>query len=360
MISRREFVMFSLVASGSCLMPRTAFADAGAVELVDSFGRAIELDAPPSEITPLGNYAQSILYSIAPTLPSFSLAEAAGAENGRSRMEEAPMPKSNGSEDFLQEDALMLEAQSASAPSMDIGSPEKSSSESLDAIEGRTCRPAMFLTGGFETLGASYRELGTFLHEEKCFEMADYIEEVVSLTTERKARLASEPARTIYVASGETGIEFETFNYLQANVFDYLNCECINNRPELAVDPRDEGSVFDLEDVLSLSPEHIVFKDVGPDAFSEQSAAVRFLWKRAPQIACGNAYCAPRTEFSWLGSPLVSQCLGALWLGAALYPAHYSDVDVLGYADRFYRLFVHSADALEDIRSALADRTVRI
>lgn len=349
MISRREFIEFSLVASGSCFFPRLAFADEQQIELVDSLGQKIELSYTPSEMAPLGNYARSVLYSIDPSLLGF------GTNSDE---------LGNGIDSFnintLQHDGFSSSEISKPTPKIDVGSSGRSALRSPATAETQTQLSTIFLQGDFENLGNTYRTLARLLENERCQRMASYIDEVVSIVVEKQTNLESTKKKTLYVASGETGVEFETFKYLQENVFDYLNCECVNNRNEFAEKLNEEYPALSIDRIFDANPDFVIFKDIEPELFLGESSAARFLWKQMPQLTNDKALCAPRSEFGWLGSPLVSQCLGVLWLGSVLYPEFYGDVDLTGFAKRFYSLFVHSECDSDVLEALTSNRVVRI
>jgi ABC-type Fe3+-hydroxamate transport system substrate-binding protein len=266
----------------------------------------------------------------------------------------------NGSLEFEQSAQLVDEAERDAAPILDIGTPGKSSVDSLDNIEASTGQPATFLDGRFEQLSSSYRLLGNLLQEDRCFEMSDYIDDVVSAVLSKQEYLAEGSKKRIYVASGPTGMKVETFDYLQANVFDYLSCECVNAQVASFFSPDGDVSIVDLDDLVGTDIDAIIFKDaIGIDV-GDRDEPIGSLWKNVPVVRKGDAHCAPMTEFSWVGSPLVSQCLGVLWLGTSLHPEAFSDIDLLEYAERFYELFVHCEDVSDTLASLVVDDTVRI
>lgn len=360
MINRREFMIFAIIAGGGCLAPAKAFAYDSVAFKGDYFGRDIDLVASPSEVIPMGRYPYSILYSIDADLTesdrSLTLFD---VENGdRTRRED--QLRENGSKDYLRNRYQIPKDQNNLSLRIDVGSPEKSSLESLSEIERITGSPALFFDGGFENLGETYRALGNLLGESKCYDMADYIDDTVSLVLKRRPLLSTANKKKIYIASDAAGLGFETFNYLQTNVFDYLNCTCINNESQLTSGCDSGNAVFDLNAIMDLSPDYIIFKDVEPTTFVDRISPARFLWRRAPQLSSGHAFCVPNTEFSWIGTPLVSQCLGVLWLGSIMYPEHYANINIAEKARQFYSLFVHFEESEDYYNNFLADRKIKL
>lgn len=370
MISRREFVLFALATAGSAYVayPSIAFADTKVqeVKLTDSYGRPVDFRSPPAKVMPMGCYAQSILYSIDPGLLDPSTLRLTDEQRVSSvpadNAKVSPAPGGDavgGSLEFSRSEELVTEAKKQMMPTVDIGSPQKGSAGSLDRIETETGQQSLFLSGGLKELSDTYRLLGSILGEDRCTEMAAFIDDVVAAVMDRQASLISQPPKRVFMASGEAGIAFETFHYLQENVFRYLNCECVNDQVERT--PASEGAAtfFELNGLMSQNIDAVVFKDVTPDEVTDASRPAGFLWKNTPWVRQGEAYCAPMTEFGWLGSPLVSQCLGILWLGASLYPEEFAEVDLLGYAERFYRLFVHCEGVSGTLASLIGGSRVR-
>ena len=97
-----------------------------------------------------------------------------------------------------------------------------------------------------------------------------------------------------------------------------------------------------------------------PTTFVDRISPARFLWRRAPQLSSGHAFCVPNTEFSWIGTPLVSQCLGVLWLGSIMYPEHYANINIAEKARQFYSLFVHFEESEDYYNNFLADRKIKL
>ncbi len=357
MIRRREFILYALSAGSICaLNPRRSYASSYSIQLNDCFDRRAEFDTPPETIAPLGYYAQSVLYSINP-----KLLDEAGLIN--------PSPCAlNTNEEQLAEyqstsnDETILGSSSDSfegVTTLDIGSESKSSPIALNNIEGNTGSPSMFFDGSFEGLADSYRKLGSILNESRCDELATYLDSVCDEVLKRADSLSCLPRKRIYIAAGPTGLEHETFNYLQENVFKYLNCECINGDiPYISAD--ENLNIIDLDDLAAMDFDSIIFKDAEIESLEEEGEAARYLWDNLVQAKQARVLCAPSTVFSWVESPLVTQALGILWLGKFLYPNEFEELDLLSYATDFYRLFVHSEGSASTISQLISQSTVRI
>ena len=181
----------------------------------------------------------------------------------------------------------------------------------------------------------------------------EYIDKVVKLVTERRDEVRREEPITVFVATAENGIRTATYNYLQANVFDYLNIQCMNN--VVAEKSRngyeEELQVVNLDYVASLNPDYILFRDAVLSDLVCTASPLNILWRNMPHVKEERFYFVPRINLGWLGAPLVSQCLGILWLGSVLRP-RYFQLDVAEYAAEFYRLFAKCEITAEDILSS--------
>lgn len=328
MLTRREFIAFT-AALGAGLAPGAAFADDGAIRFVDSNGAALEQGASASQLTPTGSYARAFLYTIDPSLSPESVFSAG-------------------------QDAASEVAVSAAAPGLDVGSPEKAASTYASDDAGDA---SLFLEGDFTHLADSYRKMAALGNAAVCNQLASYVDEVVGLVQARQAAVAEEGPLRVFIACGENGIDYESFNYLQKNVFDHLNIACINNGID-ATPPEGLPAVVTSREIIDARPDAVLFRDADVSGLNEKiDTPLSCLWwqglsdKDAPIPARG----IPRTAFSWLGAPLPAQCLGVLWLGSVLRPSTYGDVDVPSYAERFYELFVHSgitAAEADDVMAA--------
>ncbi len=358
-IRRREFILYALSAGSICaLNPRKSYASSYSIQLNDCFDRRAEFSTPPETIAPLGYYAQSVLYSINPKLLDkaslITPAPCALNTEGNQIAEHQNLSNDDGS-GLEPSSTISLEG----IPTLDIGSESKSSPIALNNIEGVTGSPSMFFDGSFENLAQSYRKLGSILNESRCDELATYLDSVCYEVLERTDLLHRLPRKRIYIAAGPTGLEHETFNYLQDNVFEYLNCECINNDvPYISAD--ENLHVIDLDDLAAMDFDSVIFKDAEIESLETDGEVTRYLWENLIQAKQSKTLCAPSTVFSWVESPLVTQTLGILWLGKFLYPDEFEEIDLMEYATDFYRLFVHSEGSASTISQLISQSIVRI
>lgn len=359
MIRRREFILYALSAGSICaLNPRKSYASSYSIQLDDCFDRRAEFDTPPETIAPLGYYAQSVLYSINPKL----LSEAC-LINPMSCTLDIEDDEQLAELHSISNDDATLEPSNANSlegiPTLDIGSESKSSPIALNNVESETGSPSMYLDGSFEGLAQSYRKLSSVLNEPRCDELATYLDSVYSEILARTDFLHCLPRRKVYIAAGPTGLEHETFNYLQDNVFEYLNCECINNDvPCISID--ENFSIIDLDELAAVDFDLIIFKDAKIESLEKEGEATRYLWENLIQMKQAKTLCAPSTVFSWIESPLVTQALGILWLGKFLYPDKFKELDLMEYASDFYRLFVHSEGSASAISQLISQSVVRL
>ena len=336
MITRREFIAFSLLAIGSATIPTKALADEGlnVCAFSDSFGRHIDIASfdPSCGARPLGPFSNTVLYSLSQErkVEGQNLGSPfSSADNGEISI--------NGSIDALAEIEEDANAADENCLYIDIGCQEKSSPESLDAIEEAASSQAFFFDGSFGSLAETYRALGNLFGTRACKQRAAFVESVEQLILSRREELASGTPKRVYVAKGELGTRFEPMKYLERNVFSPLNMECVNNYD--CFSSIEAGQATDVEQVISESPDIILFPDLSLFDFQYAEFA-KEIWEPARE-RCGSMLLeVPATEFSWIGAPLVSQCLGIAWLGQKIHPSLFN-FDVARYAKEFYKLFVH-------------------
>lgn len=352
MITRREFVLFSAVALGTSAFGAVgtsqAFADGAqdnqtgsVLNMEDSYGRGGSLVRPVSKVLPMGCFAQSIVYSMDPDLIIWETI-------GMSLEEKAKYAfmchgKESGGDAFVAN--VGSDARMAQEPRLllDVGWADKCSTAALASIEEQVSAPALFYCGEFEELPSTFRDLGTALNSDDSAEQAAYLEAVVSLIKSRSEAMAAKARKQLYVAFGPVGIEAQSFNYYQKNMLDYLNAECINAEVggELIYPGQSQTAVLSLEKLVEINPDAIVFKGVSRAALYNKATPAGGFWRHALGHLDGHLSFAPKTEFSWLDSPLVAQTIGIVWLAKELHPDVFSDVDVAEFAQRFYSLFVH-------------------
>lgn len=351
MLPRREFLLFSALSVGSTMLDRRfieeAFADMAfpessrlGVDIVE-YGSSSDsklTGLAGKTVAPSGRYAQSLIYAIAPEALDSSLLLISD-DDISCRSEQA--------EDAVVIDVGNEQGSGCSACAMAI--------EDADAANESASSMAFF-DGTFEHLPDSIRSLGGLLGSDSFEDAACYMDEVVDAVLSRQLGLAATEKIRLYIASGNSGLEAETFNYLQENIFKYLNVECINNEvlASMGESEPDGALVVDLNRIVAANPHCILFKDASSEGILDgASSPLGVLWRKVPDVFGGRLLDIPKTEFSWLGAPLVSQGLGILWLGHVLWPDIF-DVDIFSFAARYYELFVHCSISANDLPQSVA------
>lgn len=361
MLRRRDFLLFSAISIGS-MATDACFAEKALANVVASANRnpiGRELltyaDSPEAstgnrieKVFPVGLYAQSVLFSLDPgkVINSTVLLSDEQRESivfgGRSEFDQLRDGEADGVS-VLGADLVL-----------DVGDARKGVVENEALMSSESEVPSLFFDGTFEHLAQSYARLGALLNVDEVERQVEYIDKVVKLVTERRDEVYKEDPITVFVATAENGIRTATYNYLQANVFDYLNIQCVNNA--VAEKSRngyeEELQVVNLDYVASLNPDYVLFRDAVPSDLACTASPLNILWRNMPHVKEERFYFVPRINLGWLGAPLVSQCLGILWLGSVLRP-NYFQLDVSEYAAEFYQLFAKCEITAEDILSSV-------
>lgn len=364
MITRKEFIVYSAISFGTLVANQgfinTAFADivndsvfsdreASPIER-DSFNRVFSVQNIPSTVFPLGFYAQSVIYALAPE----KLIRSTIFLEERQRIDFIGNT-AQGTERLSKSNSVSSELSSLNADLIiDIGSAAKSSPFSLSTIENTTSSTCVFFDGSFEGLSSTLSLIGRVLNAAGYEKRVAYVNEVTALVLSKSKACNNENPLNVYIATAEIGNRTATYHYLQDNVLQYLNINCMNNTLVSDAEPKDElVGIIDINEIAKINPDFIVFRDVKRAEADNPNSAFCHIWRNFLHLENSKAIFVPITEFSWLSSPLISQCLGILWLGITLRPEIYSDVNIYDYAIRFYELFVRCAITSAELEEAL-------
>lgn len=295
----------------------------------DDAGRSVTLPDKIEKVSPSGNPAQIILYTLAPD----KLLNWAQKPQGNiaAYMDEKYVNLPEFGAFFSKNSNLNFEELIKASPDLiiDIGEKKDDVVEQMDNIQQQTGIPTVFIEAELDTMDQAYLKLGNLLGQpERAKQMADYIASTMKLAEENRNKI-TQPVK-VYYGLGNDGLEANAKGSVHADILDVVGLE------NVAVIDNTQGSATNV-----VTPEQLLLW--APDALLFDQGGVYPNLKTDPFWSELNlpAYEAPNGPYNWLGRPpSVNRYLGIKWLGHIFYPDLY-DLDIVTEAQNFYKLFYH-------------------
>lgn len=310
-------------------------AAAGQKSFVDSSGREIMLPDKVEKIAVTGPMTQIYVYALAPD-------KLVGIAREWDKGAEAYIPEKylslpvlgqlyGGKGEMNKEELVKADPDIV----IDIGQTKEGIAEDLDALTEQTGVPFVHIAADLKSSPESFRSLGILLGmETEAESLAVYLDEVLARTETLMQTVGDNKKKILYITGAE-GKNVIAKGAYHAEVLDMMG-----DNLALVDEPssKGDGSAVDMEYLLTLDPEFILFAPgsiyatVGEDAaFAGMSA-----------IAEGNYYEAPALPYNFMGfPPSVQRYLGMMWLGELLYPEQ-ADYDLEESIRSYYKLFYHT------------------
>ncbi|MDR3316253.1 MAG: ABC transporter substrate-binding protein [Coriobacteriales bacterium] len=342
-LSRKHFI--ELVSGGAlCALalgvPREAFGVQvidDVYDFVDSLGRGVSIPSSIERVTPMGICAQTMLCTLLPeklASVAVSINEAETQEYLNAGMGAVTDLPETGTAIKSEATGIDLGGIEAIVPSiiLDIGTPKEELGSRLDALQEETGRPCVFLDISFGKLPEAYRKLGQLLGCGKRAEkLASYIEGIYSDIEKRRTKVLGS-CKVLY-ASGELGLHSRGSASLQADVISFIGAVPIVT-PHSA-----ENGTIDFGALASEDVGIVLFDDADSfDSLCSHEGEAYEIWSSIPAVQSGRVAVSPGLFHSWLGSLVLVQAIGTLWLASVLCPMVY-DYDMAQKAEEFYGLF---------------------
>ncbi len=304
------------------------------VEFTDDTGRTLTLPRVITKIAVSGPLSQIVVFALAPEML------AAVANEWDPGAEEYFDPVYFNLPVLGQlyggKGELNLEELLAAGPQLvlDVGEAKPSAAEDLDALTQQTGIPFIHVHADTESMGETYRKLGTLLGlEERAEVLADYCEETYARALEIMDRVG-EGRKSILYLLGDKGLNVIARGSYHGEILELVgeNLAVVDNPSG-----KGTGNETDMEQLLLWDPEFIIFSydSVGAQVADDP------LWQQLTAIREGNWAVAPYGPYNWMGfPPSVQRYPGILWLLQTLYPEQ-ADYDLYSEVNRFFDLFYH-------------------
>lgn len=349
-------MVVSLCACGSATDTMAQNEKEGPVyTFTDSCNRDVEIPENITRVAPSGSVAQMFLMTIAPeTLVGLS---STPSTDQLPYFPEDMVTLPTFGQFYGSKANLNMESLIAANPQViiDIGDKKIGHSRDMSKIQKQTGIPTIFIEADIDDMPEAYRTLGKILgKEEKGEQLASYIEDVIALAEENKAKLDEKDIVSVMYGTGSTGLNTNAAGSVQADVLDMIGV----GNAIVTEDVSNAGgaTLVSMEEVYKADPDVVILAAGGPyEEIMEGSEE----WAEVKAVKDGKVYEIPNLPYCWMSNPpSVNRVIGVLWLGNLLYPDLY-DYDMVEKAKAFYDLFWHYDLSDEEAAEMLSKSTLR-
>ena len=319
---------------------------AHAATVTDAAGRSVEIPAKVTRVFPAGPPAAILLYTLAPDL----LLGWPGANRPAEREFLLPDVGSRPEVGRLtgRGNSANLEVVLALKPDLivDAGSVDGTYISLADRVQQQTGIPYALLDGRFVAMSTTYQKLGQLIGRSADGEdFADYVNQTLSVITQRVANIARESRPAVYYARGPRGLETGLGGSINVETIELL-------ARNVAAETKGGLARVSIEQVLVWNPDVIITID------QDFAANVRTdpSWVAVAAVRGGRVHLSPKMPFGWVDfPPSVNRLIGLWWLAKILYPTLFPEELPMLTRD-FYRRFYHVDVTDEQIARILAGR----
>lgn len=329
--------------------------DVATYEFVDSCDRPVQIPEDITRVAPSGSVAQMVLMTIAPE-KLVGLSATPSTEQYPYFPEEMITLPTFG-QFYGSKANLNMESLIAANPQViiDIGDKKAGHARDMRKIQKQTGIPTIFIEADIDDFPQAYRTLGQILgKEEKGEQLASYVEDVLAMAEENKAKLTEEDIVSVMYGTGSTGLNVNAKGSVQADVLTMIGVE--NAIVTEEVTNKGGGTLVNMEEVYNVDPDVIVLNTGGP---YERIMAGGSEWDELKAVKSDSVYEVPNIPYCWMSSPpSINRVIGVLWLGNIIYPELY-DYDMVAKAQEFYKLFWNYDLSEDEAKSMLANSTLK-
>ncbi len=321
-----------------------------AVPFTDSLGRTAELPEKIEKVSPSGNLAQLVLYSIDPGKIAGWSSRLSGSAAEYFVQDVVNLPVFGtfyGKKADLNKEALMSAAPDAVIDMGEIKGSEEEMVNDLDRLQNDILIPVIFIEAYLDNTPEVYRTMGKLLgDEEKCEALAVYAEEALAMAAEAAGKI-DDPV-TVYYSSSDDGLEAIAEGNFHGEVIEKIGAKNVVPASFGASNSR-----ISMEQLYIWDPDVILLSS--PEAYEE--AVSGGLWSTLRAVEEGRVYLIPTEPYSFLDSPpATNRIIGIYWLGNLLYPELYP-VDIKEKTMEFYDLYYSHPLTEDEAESVLHPET---
>ena len=335
---KRLLILLTLFALLLALLPgcgsgKTALTGETVI-FTDSAGRKVEVPAEITRVAPSGAVAAMFLASVC---PEYMVCIASTPSSAQYKyLDQSLIRLPTTGQLYGSKSTINLEALISAKPQViiDLGDAKDGISRDMNSLQKQTGIPVVFIEADLEHMAQAFRMLGELLHgkEDRCGELAAYVEETVALARENSGKIPEAERLTVMYTTGVSGLNTNASGSTQAQVLPLVGA--VNAIVVEDVSDRGGGNTISLEQMFNFDPDVILFTvgSMYADAAGDKS------WSQLRAIQNGDYYEIPGLPYNWMSSPpSLNMLLGIRWLGNLLYPRIY-DYDMAAEAQRAYKL----------------------
>jgi len=304
------------------------------VVFTDSAGRKVEVPADITRVAPSGAVATMFLASVC---PEYMVCISSTPSSGQYRyLDERLIRLPTTGQLYGSKSTINLEALLDARPQViiDLGDAKDGISHDMDALQKQTSLPVVFIEADLPHMAEAFRMLGSLLSqkEERCGELADYVEETLSVAQAGREQVADDERLSVMYATGVSGLNTNAKDSTQAQVIELIGAD--NAIVVDDVSNRGGGNTINMEQLYNFDPDVILFTS---GSYYER-AAEDPAWRELRAVKNGDCYEIPCLPYNWMSNPpSLNMLLGVRWLGQLLYPQYY-ELDMISEAQRAYKL----------------------
>lgn len=324
-------------------------------EFVDSCDRPVQIPETITRIAPSGSTAQMVLMTIAPEM-LVGLSSTPSTDQYPYFPEEMITLPTFG-QFYGSKANLNMESLIAANPQViiDIGDKKAGHARDMRKIQKQTGIPTIFVEADIDDFPQAYRTLGQILgKEEKGEQLATYVEDVLAMAEENKAKLTEKDIVSVMYGTGSTGLNVNAKGSVQADVLKMIGVE--NAIVTEEVTNKGGGTLVNMEEVYNVDPDYIVLNAGGP---YDRILAGGSEWDELKAVKNGKIYEVPNIPYCWMSAPpSINRVIGVLWLGNIIYPDLYN-YDMVEKAQEFYKLFWNYDLSEDEAKEMLSRSTLK-
>ncbi|MBO4832202.1 MAG: ABC transporter substrate-binding protein [Oscillospiraceae bacterium] len=327
--------------------------DVETVVFTDSAGRSVEVPADITRVAPSGAVATMFLASVCPeymvcisSTPSRSQYE---------YLDKGLLTLPTTGQLYGSKSTINLESLLSAQPQViiDLGDAKDGISRDMNSLQNQTNLPVVFIEADLPHMAEAFRMLGQLISSraDRCEELASYVEETVSLASERSAMIPEQERVSVMYTTGVSGLNTNALGSTQAQVIDLIGAD--NAIVVDDVSNKGGGNAINMEQLYNFDPDVILFTTGSMYGTAADDPA----WSQLRAVKTGAYYEIPGLPYNWMSSPpSMNMLLGVRWLGNLLYPEYY-DYDMAEEAMRAYRLLWNYELTREQAEAMLLNST---
>ncbi len=329
--------------------------DVETVTFVDSCNREVEVPKEVTRVAPSGALATMFL---AVVCPEYMVCISSTPSSSQYKFLDSSIIKlPTTGQLYGSKSTINLETLMAAEPQViiDLGDRKEGINHDMTSLQNQSGIATVYIESDLPHMANAFRMLGKLLSgkEEKCEELAQYVEETVSLAEQNREKISEDDMISVAYGTGTSGLAMNAAESTQAQVIDFIGAK--NAVVVDDVSNKGGGNNINMEQLYIFDPDVIIFsKGSMYDKCADDKA-----WNQLRAVKNDDYYEIPSSPYNWMGSPpSLNMLLGIRWLGNLLYPDLYQ-LDMAAEAKRYYKLMWNYDLSDEEITDMLSKSTYK-